>query len=41
MATESDAAELLQAFRSIREDAGSFYAPGRLAQVAGVVERRT
>ena len=41
LATESDAAEMLQALRSIREGAGSFYAPGRLAQVAGVVERRT
>jgi ubiquinone/menaquinone biosynthesis C-methylase UbiE len=41
LATESGAVEMLHALRSIREDAGSFYAPGRLAQVAGVVERQT
>ena len=40
MVTESDATEFLRALREIRADAGSYYAPGRLAQVAGVVEHR-
>ncbi len=39
LASEDEATELLQGLRSLREDAAAYYAPGRLAQVAGVVER--
>ena len=36
--TESDATDLLRALGSLPEDAGAYYAPGRLAQVAGIVQ---
>jgi ubiquinone/menaquinone biosynthesis C-methylase UbiE len=39
LVAEDDAAELLRAMRSIPAEAGAYYAPGRLAQVAGIVER--
>jgi ubiquinone/menaquinone biosynthesis C-methylase UbiE len=39
--TESGAAELLQGLRSIPAEVGSYYAPGRLAQVAGIVNQKT